>query len=165
MTTSSERNTENLSTTLTVDRLRDEAEIRNLTASFADAVNLRNAEKFRTLWLPQGSWKIQPPLTIEVQGLDEIVATFTQLLAGWEFFVQRVQSGVIEIAGERATARWCMDEIGKSTTGKGFHNLGIYVDELVKAQGIWLFAGRTYHFIYIEEPTLSGHSFSVPLFS
>jgi ketosteroid isomerase-like protein len=141
--------------------LADEAAISKLAARFADAVNRRDQKEFRALWTPQGVWEIKPPLTMQVQGVDGIVAAFIQLLDGWEFFVQMVHSGTIEIEGDRATARWCMNEIGRSTTGKGFHNFGLYADELVRQDDRWLFARRTYHYAYIEEPTLPGNAFSL----
>lgn len=141
--------------------LADEAAINKLTAKFADSVNRRESEEFCSLWHSQGVWELKPPMSIKVEGIEQILATFTQLLENWEFFVQMVHSGVVAIEGDRATARWCMNEIGRSTVGKGFVNYGLYEDELVRENGIWLFAKRTYHFAYVDEPSLPGQVFSL----
>ncbi len=141
--------------------LTEEALIQKQVAKFADAVNRRDREEFRSLWVEQGIWDLKPPLNINVTGRDNIVQTFVQLLDNWEFFVQMVHSGVIEIQGDQAQARWSMNEIGRNHEGKGFQNFGMYEDQLIRLDNQWLFVQRTYHFAYIDEPQLSGVAFSL----
>ena len=143
-----------------MDSQFQETLIQKQVAKFADAVNCRNRDDFQSLWLPEGIWEIKPPLNINVQGIENIVQTFTTLLDNWEFFVQMVHSGVIEIENDQAKARWCMNEIGRNHEGKGFQNFGFYEDELICQNNTWLFVKRTYKFVYIEEPQLSGTAFS-----
>lgn len=138
-----------------------EASLYRLVSQFADAVNRRDADLFRNLWLEEGVWEINPPLDVMVTGRDEIIGVFTNLLARWNFFVQMVHSGVISVSGEQAEARWCMEEIGRSHDGQGFHNYGYYQDEFTYREDRWYFARRTYHFYYLEEPQLTGTSFSL----
>jgi ketosteroid isomerase-like protein len=142
-------------------KIEDETSIQKLTASFADAVNRRDLELFKSLWNDRGVWEIEPPLTMEVTGVDEIAAAFTRLLNNWEFFIQIVHQGSIELNGDRATARWYMNEIGRDTDGKGFQNYGAYLDELIRQDNQWLFTRRTYRFIYIDRPSFPGQSFSI----
>jgi ketosteroid isomerase-like protein len=137
----------------------DEGQIQQLTVSFADAVNRRNLEQFTSLWSDRGVWSIEPPLTMQVTGVEDIAAAFTRLLAGWEFFVQIVHQGSIELNGDRATARWYMSEVGRDLTGEGFQNYGVYLDELIRQDDLWLFVRRTYRFIYIDRPKLTGQAF------
>ncbi|AUC61656.1 hypothetical protein AA637_11100 [Cyanobacterium sp. HL-69] len=136
--------------------------IKQQVAKFADAVNLRNKNLFTSLWLPDGIWKLNPPMNMTVTGKDNIGNLFADLLDKWEFFVQMVHTGVVEIQGEKAIARWCMSEIGRSHQGKGFQNYGIYQDQLIWRDNQWLFLERTYHFSYIEEPQLLGNAFPLP---
>ncbi len=136
-----------------------EASLHRLVAQFADAVNRRDADLFRNLWLEEGVWEIKPPIAVVVNGHDEIIGVFNNLLARWDFFVQMVHSGVISFSGEKAEARWCMEEIGRSHDGKGFHNYGYYEDEFIYREERWYFARRTYHFYYLEEPQLTGTTF------
>lgn len=135
--------------------------IQKQTAKFADAVNRRDKKEFTNLWLCDGIWELKPPININVQGKENIEQTFIQLLNKWEFFVQIVNSGVIEIDGNSAKARWVMNEIGRSYEGKGFQNFGMYEDELIFEKNTWLFIKRTYHFAYIGEPELLGKAFSL----
>jgi SnoaL-like domain len=143
------------------DQIYHEALIQKQVAKFADAVNCRDEQQFASLWITEGIWEIKPPFNIKVQGKENIVQVFTQLLSNWQFFVQMVHSGVIEIKENQATARWCMNETGKSYEGKGFQNLGMYEDRLVLQDNTWLFVQRTYYFAYIEEPELSGTAFTL----
>lgn len=143
------------------NQLFHELLIQKQVAKFADAVNRRDRKEFTSLWLSDGIWELKPPLNINVQGKENIEQTFTQLLNNWEFFVQMVHSGVIEINDHQAKARWCMNEIGRNYEGKGFQNFGMYEDELVLQEDSWLFMKRTYHFAYIDEPQLSGMAFSL----
>ncbi|BFM38830.1 nuclear transport factor 2 family protein [Synechocystis sp. LKSZ1] len=138
-----------------------EASLRRLVSQFADAVNRRDADLFKTLWLEEGVWEIKPPIAVMVTGQNNIVDIFSNLLARWDFFVQMIHSGVVSIAGEQAQARWCMEEIGRSHDGQGFHNYGYYEDQFVLREGRWYFARRTYHFYYLEEPQLTGTTFSL----
>lgn len=136
-----------------------EASLHRLVSQFADAVNHRDADLFKTLWLADGVWEIKPPMAVIVTGHEDIISIFENLLARWDFFVQMVHSGVISISGSQAQARWCMEEIGRSHDGQGFHNYGYYEDEFTLREGRWYFARRTYHFYYLEEPPLTGTSF------
>lgn len=139
--------------------LAAETNIKKLTANFADAVNRRDLKQFKSLWIDRGIWEIESPLTMQVRGVDDIAAAFTRLLDSWEFFMQIVHQGLIEVNGECAKARWYMSEIGRDTTGEGFQNYGVYLDELIRQDDVWLFARRTYQFIYLDRPSLPGQAF------
>lgn len=139
----------------------NETTINHLVANFADAVNRRDLEQFKSLWIAEGIWEIKPPFSIKAKGINNISTTFTQLLDGWEFFMQIAHHGAIEIEGDRATAFWYMSEIGRDTRGEGFQNYGVYRDRLVKQQDTWLFIQRTYHFAYIDRSSLKGQTFTL----
>ena len=141
----------------------EETQINNLVANFADAVNRRDVKKFKSLWIAEGIWEIDSPFNLRAKGIDSISTTFTRLLDGWEFFLQIAHHGVVEIDGDRATARWYMSEVGRSTLGEGFQNYGVYCDRLFKQQDTWLFTQRTYNFAYIDRPSLSGQTFLLQL--
>ncbi|MBE9222360.1 nuclear transport factor 2 family protein [Cyanobacterium stanieri LEGE 03274] len=144
------------------NQFEQEQLIKSQVAKFADAVNVGDRDLFMSLWLPEGVWTLNPPMDMVVTGKENIGNLFTELLDNWEFFVQMVHTGVIEIKGQEAIARWCMSEIGRSHQGKGFQNYGIYQDKLVYQDNQWLFSQRIYHFSYIEEPQLSGNAFKLP---
>jgi len=141
------------------DLIVHEASLQRLVFQFADAVNHRDAELFKKLWLEEGVWEISPPIAVKVKGEDSIIELFKDLLGRWDFFVQMVHGGVVSVSDGQAQARWCMEEIGRGRDGQGFHNYGYYQDEFTFQKGGWYFARRTYHFYYLEEPQLTGTTF------
>ena len=141
----------------------EETQINNLVANFADAVNQRDVKKFESLWIADGIWEIEHPFNVRAEGIESISSTFTQLLDGWEFFMQIAHHGTIEIEGDRATARWYMSEIGRNWRKEGFKNYGVYCDRAIKQQDTWLFVQRTYNFAYIDRSSLAGQTFSLQL--
>ena len=86
--------------------VEDELSIGNLVARFTDAVNERDIAGFRQLWADDAVWEIGPPLQSRAEGIDEIVALLRRLLQAEQYFMQMTHSGVVEIKGDRATARF-----------------------------------------------------------
>ena len=139
----------------------DDAAIRNLCYRFSNCVISRDASVFRTLWTEDGVWDIAPPMNVHLEGADKIAEGFSHLMASWEFFVQMPHGGEIEIQGDRATATWLMNEVGKPVAkpgepAKGHFNYSTYTDELVKQNGAWKFKKRDYRFLYLDETPLAG---------
>ena len=143
-------------------RLEDESAIRTLCACYADAATRLNLEAFRSLWTADGAWIINAPFQAEAHGAEEIVTLLKKLRTGQEFFVQFVHSGVIEISGTRATARWLMREAAKGPSETYYQNFAFYSDVLEKTQGEWRFARRTYDYLFVDETFFPGRGFLVP---
>ena len=78
----------------------------NLVARYTDAVNERDIAAFRPLWTDDAVWEIGPPLQSRAEGIDEIVALLRRLLQAEQYVMQMTHSGVVEIKGDRATARF-----------------------------------------------------------
>src|ERR1700688_410251 len=79
-----------------LDRMVAEAEIRNLTSHFSDAVNYNDPYAFEALWDADSVWEIGDPYVSRANGRAEIVALLRRLRQSWAFFVQLAHSGVIE---------------------------------------------------------------------
>jgi len=90
--------------------------IRGLAHAFADSVNRRDVAVFESLWDDDGVWETGAPLHSIAEGSTNIAAHFLRLLEPLEFFVQ-VHSGVVTIDGDRATARWSVQETGRRRDG------------------------------------------------
>jgi hypothetical protein len=146
------------------ERVIAEADIRNLTAQFSDAVNYNNPEAFSVLWGHTSFWEIGETYVSRASGRDEIVALFRRLRQSWAFFVQLTHSGVIEFqTANAAMARWSVREVARSPDGaQSYDNLAIYEDCLDRAEGAWRFASRSYHYIWLSEAPLLGRSFPLP---
>jgi SnoaL-like domain len=137
--------------------LKDEMEIRALADKFSDAANRVDAAAFQSLWAQGAIWKIGPPINLEFRGKENMGISISHMLGLWDFFVQLTGPGVILLNGEKATARFYVNEIARKSDDKtGNYNLSMYEDELIKENGKWVFLKRTYHTIYQERPDYKG---------
>lgn len=157
-----EKNTE-IDSAANTRLLSDEAEIRALVAAFADSANRNDMKQFAGLWLPDAVLKIGEPFPSRAEGAAKIVEMIGGMLNAWDFFVHLVYSGVVETKGDEATARWTIQEMGRSRDGKRFYNnFGYYFDRLVRQDNRWLFAERKYAYIYIDDGPLTGKAYQLP---
>ncbi len=147
-----------------LERAIAEADIRDLSARFSDAVNRNDPDAFGALWAADSVWEIGEPYVNRANGQPEIVALLRRLWQAWGFFFQLTHSGVIELQSESAaTARWAMREVARSTDGaRSYDNLGIYEDRLTRVEGVWRFASRSYHYVWLSDAPLVGRSFPLP---
>jgi hypothetical protein len=144
-----------------LQRLEDEASIRDLAARFADTATRADHETLKTLFKPDAVFTIGEPANVTLNGVDAIDAHIQKLRDGKDFFVQFVHSGLIQINGDTASARWLMHEVGlgpaKSGTGKSYYNnFGLFIDELEKVEGKWLFKSRNYPYLYLDTDPFTG---------
>lgn len=137
--------------------VKDEMEIRALAEKFSDAANRKDGEQFQSLWAKDAIWKIGSPINMEFKGKENMGNSVTHMLDLWDFFVQLSGPGVVNINGDKATARFYVNEIARKTSDKsGNYNLSMYEDELIKENGKWVFQKRTYNTIYQEAPNYQG---------
>ena len=141
--------------------VEDQLEIQGLAAKFSDAVNERNVEAFRRLWKSDCPiWEIGPPLQSRAEGIDEIVAMLRGLMQAERYFMQMTHSGVIDIKGDQATARFVERERGRGESTY-YDNLAVYEDVLVREADGWRFAKRSYHYRFLDQNPFGGNAFSI----
>ena len=140
--------------------VEDELSIRNLVARFTDAVNERDIASFRQLWTDDAVWEIGPPLQSRAEGVDEIAALLSRLLQTEQYFLQMTHSGVIEIEGDRATARFVERERGRGESSY-YDSLAVYEDVLVREGDGWRFAKRFYRYRFLDQSPFGGEAFPV----
>ena len=134
-------------------RISDELAIRELVASYADAVVRRDADAWSATWAEDGEWHILGNAT---RGRDAVVSLWKQLMAAVPFVVQVPGHALIEVDGARATGRWYITEYGKSADGSGSLTLGVYHDEYTRSAEGWRFLRRRFDALYSGPPDLSG---------
>lgn len=75
-------------------------------------------------------------------------------------------SGVIYVAADRqtATARWEIQEIARTPDGsQSYDNVAMYYDRLARTpDGLWRFADRRYHYVWVSSADLEGRSIPPP---
>lgn len=137
-------------------------EIRQLVARFTDAANRADYDLFRSVWVPDCTWEFKAPMAMVTHGVDETVNSLRKLLGQWEFFTHLVFDGTIAVSSDTAAGRWYIREMARSKDGKKFYqNIGLYEDELRRANGQWLFSRRTYHYIWLDDEAFGGRA--IPL--
>jgi len=122
----------------TLQLVKDELEIRALAEKFSDAANHKDGAQFQSLWAEEGIWKIGPPINMEFKGKEKMGSSVTHMLVLWDFFVQLSGSGAVNINGDKATARFYVNEIARKADDKsGNYNLSVYEDELTMENGFF----------------------------
>ncbi len=144
-----------------LERLEDQAAIRDLAARFADAATRGDHKTITSLCKRDAVFTIGKPNAMSVTGADEIAALIDKLRSSKDFFVQFVHSGLIVVDNDTASARWLMREVGlgdaKEGPGKSFYNnFGFFIDELEKIDGKWLFKTRSYPYLYLDTDPFTG---------
>lgn len=144
---------------LSVEELLDRAAIRDLVDRYADAVNRRASAELAGLFTADGRWVV--PGVGVTEGREAIAGLLDQLVGGFEVLVQTVHQGVVDVAGDRATARWYLSEVGIDRSGRDVHFVGVYQDTLVRDAAGWLFTRRSFDFLYraVGTDTRRGYAF------
>ncbi len=130
----------------------DEIAIRDLVSRYIDAVNRYDADDWVATWADDATWDL---LGMEVQGKAAILETWQGAMSGFEFALMMLNSGTLEVDGERASGRWYLTEHLRTAEG-GSMVLGVYDDEYSCESGSWLFTRRRYNILYRGPADLSG---------
>jgi len=127
----------------------DELAIRRLVAVYADAVNRRDGPLWASTWAEDGVWDL---MGNEITGKDVVVDMWNKAMNGFDFVVQLVYQGTLEIDGASATGRWYLAEhLRPQGSQSGRFNIGTYADKYRRVDGNWLFTRRTYNILYNDE--------------
>lgn len=146
-----------------IQKLEDEAAVRNLVAAFADAVTRGDKAALSAVWKQDGVFTIGDPMAKTCKGINEIIAFISKLRDDKEFFVQFMHSGLIVINGDHATGRWLVEEAGKGGE-KYYHNYCVCSDVIEKVNGEWLFTERAFHYLYLDFSPFTGDAHTLPEF-
>ena len=126
-----------------------ELEIRTLVARYADAVNRYDAELWSATWSVDGVWQLGDS---SVAGRDSVVDFWRNAMGSFEFALQLVYQGTIDINGNQASGRWYLTETLRSKESEHDRfTIGVYLDDYVKENGAWAFAKRSYRALYSRE--------------
>lgn len=134
--------------------IADRVEIEALRGEFADAAMTHDFDRLAALFTEDGAVRI-PAAGAESEGRAAIRANVERLQGLWEYFIQQTHPGVIELAGDTATGRAYLTEIGRLRDGGSHLNHGVYHDRYRRTAEGWKFAERVYE-IRHAEPPLSG---------
>jgi ketosteroid isomerase-like protein len=133
----------------------DRFEIEALPGQFTDAGMMCDYDRFASLFTPDGAWRI-PHANVAFIGHDEIRAGIERLRALWDYAVQTVHPGMVQLGHDTAVGRAYIAEFGRFRDGRSHLNYAIYHDSYRRTPDGWKFAERVYEVRYVDTSPLAG---------
>ena len=143
----------------------DHLAIQSLLNRYTDAVNRRDWKALEDVFARNGIWDVGGPdcelpgMTFLFEGARNVVEGISKTVATTELCIQSNHALVIEIQGDRATARSTIQEIARPVgSDAGMMLWGTYYDDIIRdTDGEWRFQRRSFRYTCVDFPlTLSG---------
>ena len=128
--------------------IEDRLAIRERIEAYSDAVFRHDAEDWIACWAEDGVWRLPG---MEVAGAAKIKAAWQGAMANYPLAAFFATPGAIEVSGDKAEVRVYTQEILRLESGGMRKIIGAYDDRMVKQDGVWRFASRTYTVHHNEE--------------
>jgi uncharacterized protein (TIGR02246 family) len=128
----------------------DRLAIRERIETYSHAVFLKDADLWISNWAEDGVWHL-PSIGIDISGRANIRAAWVQAMSAFALAGFFAVPGAIEVDGETATARSYTQEFLVLKEGGIRKIIGAYDDTLVKRDGVWLFARRSYNVLHDDQ--------------
>ena len=145
------------------ENLVDHLAINDLMARYVDAVNRRDWKAIEDQFCKEdGTWDVGGPsmgdFSFFFVGARNVAEGIERTINTTDFCFQTNHAMVIEVSGDRATARCAVNEVARPLGGEsGVNLLGMYFDDIVREQdGEWRFKKRSFRFSYIDSTKLPG---------
>lgn len=135
--------------------IADRFEIEALRGEYTDAAMTRDYDRFASLFTEDAVWRI-PAARIEFAGRAELRAGIERLQHVWEYFLQTTHPGTIRLAGDTATGRTYMAELGRMRDGSSHQNYAVFHDDYQRTPDGWKFSRRVYEVQYLDSTPLTG---------
>jgi ketosteroid isomerase-like protein len=135
--------------------IADRFEIEALRGEFTDASMRLDFDRFASLFTDDGAWRM-PHINEELVSREVIRAGVERLRALWDYFVQTVHPGTIELDGDTAVGRSYVSEFGRFRDGSSTLNYSVYHDRYERTPDGWKFAERVYEVRYLDTSPLAG---------
>lgn len=124
----------------------DYVALRRLQCRYADIVTRRAWRELAEIFLPDAEVVLDrrnvAPLVL--RGPAAVGEFIADAIAHFDLFEFVILNTVIDVRGDRATARMYMWEARHDPAGGRSDAFGLYRDEHVRREGRWWFAGRRY---------------------
>jgi ketosteroid isomerase-like protein len=135
--------------------IADRVEIEALRGEFTDAVMMRDYDRLASLFTHDGAVRI-PDINAEAVSREEIRAGSERLQGLWDYFMQNVHPGTIQLAGDTASGRAYIVELGRFRDGRSQLNYAVYHDRYQRTPDGWKFTERVYEVRYLDTTPLAG---------
>ncbi|WP_329081558.1 MULTISPECIES: nuclear transport factor 2 family protein [unclassified Streptosporangium] len=135
--------------------ISDRFEIEALRGEFTDAGMMRDYDRFAALFTRDGAWRM-PHIGVAFVSREEIRAGIERLQGLWDYFLQNVHPGTIQLEGDTATGRAYVSEFGRLRDGRSHLNYSVYHDRYRRTPDGWRFTERVYEVRYSDTTPLTG---------
>jgi ketosteroid isomerase-like protein len=135
--------------------IADRVEIEALRGEFTDAAMMRDYDRLASLFTHDGTVRMRH-INAEAVGREAIRAGSERAQGLWEYFVQTVHPGTIQLAGDTAVGRAYIAELGRLRDGSSQLNYAIYHDRYQRTPDGWKFTERVYEVRYLDTTPLAG---------
>jgi uncharacterized protein (TIGR02246 family) len=130
--------------------LADRIEIRELIATYANAVTRNNKDAYAACWAEDGVWSIPAlPGMERIEGRDKILEIWVQAMALFPFQVMLAVPGETEVTGDTARGITYNFELNTTLSGVTQRWTNEYHDTYVKRDGRWQIKSRTLKVLHI----------------
>ena len=119
----------------------DRLAIRELLDAYGDAVCRHDADGWAMNWATDAQWSIRGD---QIHGREAIRAYWVKAMAAYRFISFSSYPGDIQFHGDRARVRVQTTEWLTPVDGRPRRQHGTYQDKLVKIDGRWYFAHRSF---------------------
>lgn len=133
--------------------LEDRQLIRERMGAYSDATFRGDVEAWLACWTEDA---VRAQTGAEHRGKPALRAMWEQVWGMLDKMAFFTEIGAIEAQDDRATARCYCREILFLKGGEVRKVVGVYDDELVRENGVWLFARREYRLLMDEGATALG---------
>ena len=125
--------------------VEDRLAIRETLDRFCDGVNQQDAEIWGSTWAEDSEWNLPVmPGYEEVKGKAAIVEAWVKSMEHFSRVHMMTQVGTLRFEGNTCYMRSYNTETAVLKDGTELHPRGQYDDILVKQDGAWLFAKRSF---------------------
>ena len=134
----------------------DELAIRSLTAAYTDAINRSAIDDIGPVYDDEAVFTMMDRPS--VVGRDAILEVLRATVVRYQLIMQLIHSGVVQLDGDTARARWQVTELQIFLDGTPRFVAGRYEDDLVRRPDGWKFVRRTFTARYLGAIDLSSGS-------
>lgn len=122
----------------------DEIAIQQTLNRYTEGASRADWHQVLGTFTSDGIWEV-PALGVFHQGHAPIQAAMAGFIVQMAYFVQVNAPAIIQLEGDKATARSVIRECGKfADRDEAMEVLGIYNDELIRTEEGWKFTRRTF---------------------
>jgi len=138
--------------------------IQQLAAAYADACNRMSPVDMASVYAEDGELIALAFSEKPMKGREKLERIFAKLISERDFIFYMIFSGIVNVDGDKATARWWVSELRQV---KGADHivtmLACFQDEVVRLPEGWRFARRVVKPMYhVETPQKDLHSAAPP---